>query len=246
MNSYDVIARFYDLEHRDYVEDVQFYLGYVQEGPVLEIGAGTGRVTAPLVQAGFEVWGIDSSAQMLALAERRLHGDERFHPVRGDLLSLDLSTRFATALMPLNTLWHMTAQNEQIRALRVVHRHMKRGGLLILDLSNPLTMADRGAAGEVHQRFHRRADETDVWGWSASWDDSAEQTLTLDLVYDEVGGDGRVCRSSVDLELRYVYRAELGLLLQLAGFTALHEYGSYDLEPYGSSSPNLLVVARAD
>ncbi|GAC1465633.1 MAG: class I SAM-dependent methyltransferase [Chloroflexota bacterium] len=245
MDPYDAIARYYDLEHAAFDDDIAFYREYIQRDPVLEVGVGTGRVALPLLEAGLEVWGIDVSAQMLAVARQRLAGYERIHLLQVSAVELDLPERFPTVLMPLNILWHCGDQEGQIASLSAMRRHMTRDGLLIVDCSNPLTMADRGASGQVRQRFHSVGGELDVRGWSACWDDEAEQTLSLSLYYDEVQHDLTLRRSSVDLELRYTYRAELHLLLRCAGFDLLHDYGSYDLEPFSAGSPNLIAVARA-
>jgi hypothetical protein len=44
--------------------------------------------------------------------------------------------------------------------------------------------------------------------------------------------------------MRYVHRAELELLLELAGFVEWQVYGSYELDPYDDQSDRLLVIAE--
>ena len=53
--------------------DVELFRRLAAEtgGPILEIGAGTGRVAAALAESGFEVVGVDRSTAMLRLAEER-------------------------------------------------------------------------------------------------------------------------------------------------------------------------------
>src|SRR3990172_7672 len=64
---YSSIADLYDLAYGDFLDDVAFYenLARAVEGPVLELGVGSGRVAIPLAQAGLEVVGIDVSPSML-------------------------------------------------------------------------------------------------------------------------------------------------------------------------------------
>jgi SAM-dependent methyltransferase len=52
-------------------QDVNFYVeeAISSGGPVLEIGCGTGRVLIPTAQAGIEIFGLDSSAQMLKICQ---------------------------------------------------------------------------------------------------------------------------------------------------------------------------------
>ena len=60
----------YDEQYLDYRDDLSFYsrLADDQGGPILELGAGTGRVTATLARRGYEVVGLDNSEAMLERA----------------------------------------------------------------------------------------------------------------------------------------------------------------------------------
>ena len=71
---YAPIAEIYDFSYNDFLEDVDFYdnLARAVDGPILELGVGSGRVAIPLAQAGYEVVGIDNSPTMLAVARARL------------------------------------------------------------------------------------------------------------------------------------------------------------------------------
>ena len=64
MNEYDSIAAYYDIEHDDFRDDVDLYLNLIQEGPLLEIGAGTGRILGRLADTGLEAWGVEPSSAM--------------------------------------------------------------------------------------------------------------------------------------------------------------------------------------
>ena len=75
---YSVLARVYDLQHNTYTPDIPMYLEFArrfcsaQHAPVLELGAGTGRVLLPLAQAGFAITGVDNTAEMLAIAHQQV------------------------------------------------------------------------------------------------------------------------------------------------------------------------------
>jgi SAM-dependent methyltransferase len=246
MDQYEAIAAFYDAEHAGFHDDIDFYLQVLPIGSVLEVGVGTGRVAQPLARAGFEVWGVDPSAAMLDQARLKLEGIANVQLVHGPIETLNVDQRFDSAIMPLNTIWHFLSQDAQIAALRAVRRHLAPNGLLVLDLSNPLTMADRGANGSVRERFSAVVDEGSVTGYSAAWDDEAEQRLTLSLVYDRITSESHVLRSRAQLELRYILRPELELLLRVSGFQLRQCYGSYDLEPFSATAPSLIAVAGAE
>ena len=92
---WDAYAPFYDWENARTVgrRDVPFWrrLAAAQDGPVLELGCGTGRITIPTARAGAHVYGIDRSAAMLARARsrvKRLKGTGSAALVRGDIREL--------------------------------------------------------------------------------------------------------------------------------------------------------------
>ena len=74
MSFYATIARYYDSEHADKDEDFPFYsaLAGEQDGPVLVIGSGTGRIVLQLAQEGHTVEGVEIEPAMMARAQARL------------------------------------------------------------------------------------------------------------------------------------------------------------------------------
>jgi len=55
---------------------------------------------------------------------------------------------------------------------------------------------------------------------------------------------GAVKRATLSVDLRYVFRFEMELLLERAGFSVEGVYGNTDLEPYGMDSERMIFVAR--
>ena len=57
---YASIADLYDLTYEDFTDDIDFYdnLAQAVDGPLLELGVGSGRVALPLARRGYEVVGI--------------------------------------------------------------------------------------------------------------------------------------------------------------------------------------------
>jgi SAM-dependent methyltransferase len=243
---YESLASYYDLEHSEFTADIDFYLRLLDPGPVLELGTGTGRIAGPLAAAGFDVWGVDSSSAMLELAARHLAGQEHVHLVRAELPAMELNRTFSAAIIPLNVLWHLPDAGSQLESVRSVRRHLARGAILCVDTSNPHVLADRGSHGEVRMRFTRGHDGQRITCMSAAWDDEELQTIELELLYDVADQSGAVTRTQVHLDLRYLFREQLGSMLAKAGFEVRHVYGSYDLDPYENDSANLIVVGVAD
>lgn len=66
-------GRNYDLQNKDFVEDIPFYLHQIKKygEPVLELACGTGRITIPIAKQGVKISGLDISKSMLSHAKRK-------------------------------------------------------------------------------------------------------------------------------------------------------------------------------
>ncbi len=253
MGEFDSFARFYDLFYADRDDDLQMYRDFAlaADGPILELGCGTGRVLIPLARDGHHVTGLDLSAAMLAAAQAKVnatHLNDRATLVQGDMRDFDLPTRFALAFIPINTFMHCYDTGQQLACLRCIRRHLQPGGQLVIDLFHPdpqallesdgrliseSTVLDPKTGHTVHRLYTRRLDP-------------ATQTQHVTFIMDETDPAGIVRRAMFPLRMRFVYRYEMELLLHVAGYSLETVYGSYDLEPFDSESEKMIFVARTD
>ncbi|MEV0383562.1 class I SAM-dependent methyltransferase [Nonomuraea sp. NPDC050643] len=105
-------------------------------GSVLELGAGVGRVTHPLVGLGFEVVAVDESAEML----ERVRGART---VLGRVEELRLGERFDTVMLASQLV--NTVQDQARRALLAAcARHVKPGGAVLI----------QWMPADAHDRWH--------------------------------------------------------------------------------------------
>ena len=247
-NPFDVLAPLYDWEHASFDDDVAMYAGFAKRtgGPVLELACGTGRLLRPLLEEGLEVVGVDSSAEMLALAREalgRARPGSRATLHQADMRSLALGRRFPLALVALDSFGLLHRRGDQQAALDRVHEHLAPNGLLVLDVANGNL---RG--GEARDDLLLQYAGTDpssgrpLSKWTARSTDLAEQVDRFTYFYDTVREDGAVVRRTAELALRYFGRFELELLLERAGFAVEALYGSYDLTPFQAESERLIAV----
>jgi SAM-dependent methyltransferase len=247
---YDAIAEWYDLEFADFTADLDLYLGYagIVGGPILELGCGTGRLLAPLADAGYQVIGVDSSPAMIERARERL-ATARVDNARvglADIRTLEgIPQGMRLVFSAINSFLHLLTREDQLAALRSARRVLDGDGILVLDVFHPApgtlqAMDDRFAVdgqwtlpdGTVLDRFsHRRVRP-------------AEQLVETMLYFDRTGADGAVHRVTARYVMRYIHRFELESLLLQADFALEGIYGGYGLEPFDDHSANLIVVAH--
>jgi len=248
-NPFDVLARYYDWEHAGFDDDVAMYLGFAKRagGPALELACGTGRLLAPLAADGVSVVGLDSSAEMLAIARGALEGERLLGAVelhQADMRDFALPGRFRLAFIALDSFALLRRPADQHAALTRIHHHLTLGGLLLLDVANGNIRG--GEAPDELLLQHTGVDPLSgrpLSKWTARATDLAAQVDHFTYFYDELREDGTVARRTARLALRYFGRFELELLLGRAGFAVEALYGSYDLAPFASDSERLIVVA---
>jgi SAM-dependent methyltransferase len=251
---YAPMADLYDLAYGDYIEDIDFYLNLARAtgGPILELGAGTGRVAFPLAKAGHRVVGIDASPALLSKAQEKLKvsrlSRQRLSFLEADMTDFSLDERFALTFVAASTFQHLTTTAAQRACIRRAASHLQPGGTLAISVRSPASVSwDDTGPNPLLLDWTRRDESTGdtVMKFIASEANPAAMTRRLTYVYDRLH-DGAVFRTVFETELRYSTQAEIEALLQDARLRVTHVYGDYDLSPVGAGTENLVFVARAE
>src|SRR6187200_1226047 len=226
MSGYEWFAPVYDAWAADMVEDVEFYvdLARAAEGPVLELAAGTGRISIPIAQrTGKHVIGIDLSPAMLALAREHAHEAGVELDLReGDMRDLDLVEATDLVICPYRALLHLPTWEDRRRVFERVARALRPGGRF---------------AWNAFVFDHRVAAESD-----GTWEDEPLRHLTT-----YAPGDNRVDITIEDvpaLSLWWVTRSEWEGLLDVSGLETEALYGWFDRRPFDDASREFVWIAR--
>lgn len=133
----------YDLRTADVTEDIRFCVEMASEvgGPVLELGAGTGRITLAVARKGLIVTGLETSRLMLQRAKMKaeqLSSKLRVEWVEGDITNFSLGGRtFKLILAPFNVLQEMRDLADLENCLRRVAEHLEPDGKFIAIVQPP-------------------------------------------------------------------------------------------------------------
>lgn len=132
-------AIWHDLECGAYREDLPLWRALAAEhgDPILDIGAGTGRVAIDLGRRGHRVTALDRDPELLAELERRAHGLP-VTTVLADACAFSLGIRFALCLVPMQTIQLLGGADKRAAFLACARAHMVDGGLLAVALSSRL------------------------------------------------------------------------------------------------------------
>ena len=139
----NIDAIWHDLECGGYAADLALWreLAGRVGGPVLDVGAGTGRVTLEVAACGHEVVAVDVAAPLLAALGCRA-ARLPVETVVADAREMRLGRRFALILVPMQTLQLFEGPAGRTAFLGRALEHLEPGGLLVAALADPLDSFD--------------------------------------------------------------------------------------------------------
>jgi SAM-dependent methyltransferase len=225
MSEYDAWAPVYDAWAADMTEDVAHYVELAREadGSIVELMVGSGRVAIEVVRAtGKPVLGIDSSAEMLALARQRAAGLP-LELREGDVRELQLEEPAALIYVPFRSLLHLHGWHERRRVFERIAASLRPGGRFAFNafafdhrIAARLDGVPQDQHGVRHTNSYSPADNR------------------VDIVRD----DGAAIR------LWWATKSEWEGLIDVAGLEVEALYGWFDRRPFDDAATEYVWVTR--
>ena len=222
---------------------------------VLELAAGTGRVTIPMARAGAKVTAIELREPMLAAATGRLAREKppvqkRVEMFQGDMRAFDLKQTFPLIVIPFRAFQHLHAVADQRACLECCRDHLTRQGTLVIDLFDPnlrILGANLDVNGTAARLFGEKAlpKGERLVAMSSRVTCPEEQRFEETIVYEKFDRDGNsLWRRAHKIHLRYFFRYEMEHLFELSGLEVVKLEGGFKNQPYTHGAEQLWTVKR--
>ena len=246
--SIEDITRLREAQLQRFDDDIPFWIGLAETigSPILELGCGAGRVTIPLMLAGFPVDGLDSNSAAINRLSHRMNVHDlnagELHLAR--MQDFIIERAFNLIIIPCNT-FSTLSDGDAIMSLENIGGHLKHQGTLVMDLPNPAFILDNASEDELEpsdsffepetgnacQVFTKQQYDIEAGRMSVSW------------TYDELHPDGEVVRHEMTLNHFLRTPAQMEHLLIATGFTQIELYGDYDRTRFRPDAAHMLVRA---
>jgi SAM-dependent methyltransferase len=215
-----------DVEFGAYTGDLALWeeLAAAADGPILELGAGAGRVSMHLASRGAEVIAVERDPALAAALEDR--AGQRGLGIRvitadvRDLARISLEPSPALALAPLHLIQQIDPEHRP-SLLRALSGTLADGGRFAATVVNEASFLTEGVSDGPQAKPDMR--EVDRWVYSSEplWVQVDEQTLTVRRLRQIVAPDGELTRRVEDELLHRISPEKLELDAEQAGFEAL-------------------------
>lgn len=223
-----------DRDAADFISRLITWLQPAGGSSILDLGCGSGRHSRYLASMGFDVTGLDLSAQSMSLARQSKRSNLHFD--RQDMRQPFGSDAFHYVFNLFTSFGYFEDPAQDLTVIQNIANSLKGGGHLVLDYMNVVHVQSHLKAEEAIERdgviysLSRWADAKYIFKRIAIMDDGRETEATR-LEYTE-----RVAKLMLE-DFRFMF--------DLCGLVIEAIFGDYRLSPFSlQTSPRLIVVAR--
>ncbi len=225
-------------------DDFAFFISEIRDvpGKVLELMAGTGRLSIPLLEAGAQLTCVDAAAGMLSVLSRKLwERNLEAETYCMDVRHLTLEERFSMAILPFQALMEIVDPEDQALAIRSIYQCLEPGGRFICTLHNP---AIRRASVDGVLRIASRELLGDgslvVSGFERGGDPVVERVQ----LFEHFGPDGRMrWKREQPMRFAMIEKDDFERMSAAAGFRVAAWFGGYDRRALDlESSPVMISI----
>ena len=250
---YNAIARVYDKLNAeiDYGKWADFFEKcfdkYLCEKPslVLDLACGTGRMTRELAERGYDMIGVDGSADMLseAYGKETAEGAKPILYLCQDMREFELYGTVGAAVCCLDSINYLLETEELKKVFSLVYNYLDPDGLFLFDVNTPYKFEE--IYGDNAYVLEEEIDGRAVYcGWQNQYDGESGLCDFYLSVFEEQE-DGSYFRADEHQRERCYSADVLKSALRESGFELLGIFENYEFGEPTETTPRWYFAARA-
>jgi SAM-dependent methyltransferase len=220
-----------------YIEEI-FKANHIEPSLILDLGCGTGSFCMEMAKRGYDLIGVDISAEMLSHAKQKSASaglDILF--LNQDMTRFELYGTVDTVVCLLDSLNYIKGKTDAARMFKLVNNYHNPGGLFIFDV-NSIFKFEKVLASNV---FYDVEDNI-AYIWQNNYD-GKKKLCEFDLTF--FTKDGEFYRRYDEIHIERAYSAcELEEMARKAGLEVLNVYDALTFSPPRAESERLFFVCR--
>lgn len=243
MDSYTSFAQVYDLfmdnvpyeEWCEYIRDILHQYG-IEDGLLLDLGCGTGKMCRIMSQYGYDLIGIDNSIEMLDIA--REQNDAGILYLNQDMREFELYGTVRAVYCACDSVNYILSEEELISVFRLVNNYLDPRGLFVFDFNPEYKYRELLAENTFAEN---REDGSFIW---ENYYDEEEEINEYDLTLFIKDDHGKFERfGETHFQKSYTLEAMRGLI-EAAGMEYVAAYDAYSFDPVREDSERITIIAR--
>lgn len=240
---YDIL-----MDHNPYGEWAEYISGLfvkegIESGLVLELCCGTGNMTRRMSDKGYDMIGIDSSEDMLSIAEGFSEGrNDGILYLCQDIREFELYGTVSAAFCVCDSMNYMLSEEDLLKVFKLVDNYLDPGGLFIFDMDTPYAYAEVLADTTAAMN---REEGSFIWE-NTFYPDEMVNEVNLTVFLPRAEPDGRILyQMHEETHIRKAYSlTTIRNLLEEAGMEWVAAVDSSTKEEVRANSERIYIIAR--
>jgi SAM-dependent methyltransferase len=137
----ELYSQYYDLlyKDKDYQSEANYVVSLIKKHApaaknIFELGCGTGIHASYFAKAGYNVFGIDQSTEMLTLADKQKRKfDNQLEFAQGDIETFKSNRKFEVALSLFHVMCYLNSNTSLLNTFKNVSEHLNKDGIFVFD-----------------------------------------------------------------------------------------------------------------
>ncbi|MCD8019744.1 MAG: class I SAM-dependent methyltransferase [Clostridiales bacterium] len=246
MKTYENFARVYDelmdnVPYETWADYIQNVLKkyHIDDGLMLELGCGTGKMMSLMAEKGYDMIGVDSSVDMLQLARERTQNlPGSFLYLLQDMRAFELYGTVRSVISVCDSVNYITEEEDLTQVFRLVNNYLDPGGIFVFDFNTEYKYRDVVGDSVIAE------DRDDVsFIWYNEYDEE-EHLNYIDLsIFVQEQQD--LFRKYQEQHIQKGYTLEqMKRLIRAGGLCYLEAYDEYTGRCAHDQSERIVLVAR--